>query len=101
MKNITIFLLIAFLTACNEKSTESNSNHYSLFQGANGTIYLLDETSGKTTITFSPESPKLTVGTVYETENGKKFEYQGEGKLVEKVSAKERLEKLMKEEGQK
>src|SRR6187431_3025924 len=98
MNKIIICCFIFFIVACNVKLPETDKNHYSLFQGANGTIYLLDEASGKTSVTFSPDSSKLVVGTVYEAENGKKYEYKGEGQLAEKVSAKERLEKLIKEE---
>ena len=83
MKYITLLLATIALFGC-DIAHENRDKSFSLFETSKGTVYLLNTTSGETKIIFSTTSaPKLVMKGIYESEDGKTYEYQGAGKLRE------------------
>ena len=78
-----LLVIIISIFGCNNSSGNRNER-FSLFETSKGTVYLLNLTSGETKIIYSNESaPKLVPQSIYESEDGKRYQYQGAGRLKE------------------
>ena len=83
MRYITLLVIIFIISGC-DISSGNRHERFSLFETSKGTVYLLNITSGETKIIYSSESaPKLVTQSIYESEDGKRYEYQGAGRLRE------------------
>jgi hypothetical protein len=90
-----LLMLIVSFAICGCNKIAPPTGRYVLFESTKGTVYRLDTISGKTEITYSPTGwPTLSAKGLYSGEDGKTYEYQGQGKLVE-LSIKEAAEKIM------
>lgn len=94
MKYITLLLTIVALSGC-DMSFGNQHKIFSLFETSKGTVYLLNTTSGETKIIYSKESaPKLMPHTIYESEDGKSYEYLGAGNL-KALTVREAADKII------
>ena len=83
MKNIILLLATIALFGC-DITHENRIKSFSLFETSKGTVYLLNTASGEAKIIYSPTSaPKLIMKGIYESDDGKTYEYQGARKLKE------------------
>ena len=83
MRYIAFFVIIIAIFGC-DISSGNRHERFSLFETSKGTVYLLNITSWQTKIIYSNESaPKLVIKSIYESEDEKRYEYQGAGKLRE------------------
>ena len=95
MRYIFIVMLLFVISGCNQIGQSTGT--YTLFETSKGVIYRLNTVSGETEIIYSPlDWPKLNAKTIYEGENGKKYDYLGSGKLKE-LSAEEVADILIEE----
>ena len=82
MKYILLIPLMFMLGGCD--LVGSSGGRYSLFETSKGVIYRLDTRSGETKIIYSPTGlQKLSKESLIEGENGKTYQYLGNGKLKE------------------
>jgi hypothetical protein len=89
MKYITLLVITISIFGCNNSSDNRNVR-FSLFETSKGIVYLLNLTSGETKIIYPNKSaPKLVLKNIYESEDGKRYQYQGDGKLKELTKEEE------------
>ena len=92
MRYALMLALVALTCGC---SNPFASGRFALFETSKGVLYRLDTTSGHAEIVYSPFGmPKLTQQTLYESDDGKTYEYLGAGKLRE-LSATEIADRLV------
>jgi hypothetical protein len=89
-------LLLATLSLCGCDAPFTHSaGHFALFETSKGTVYRLNTASGETEIIYSSSGkPKLTPQALYESDDGKTYEYLGGGQLKE-LSLQEAADKIV------
>ena len=94
MKYMTLLLATIAISGC-DMPYGNHHERFSLFETSKGTVYLLNTTSGEAKVIYSTESqPKLVASSLYESEDGKTYEYQGAGKLKE-LSVEEAADRII------
>lgn len=99
MRYIFLAGIVISVVGC-DISNNSPSGRFALFEASNGTVYLLDTSSGDSEVFYSPSGiPKLTVNGHYEGEGEGTFVYLGNGTLRE-LSSDEEVDYFMEKYGE-
>ena len=94
MRCVRLLLTLVVLSGC-DMSFGNQHKNFSLFETSKGTVYLLNTATGETKIIYSKDSaPRLIPNTVYDSEDGKSYEYLGAGTL-KALSVREAADRII------